>query len=317
MTDDITIRARRLHKAYGDFTAVDGIDFEIRRGECFGFLGPNGAGKTTTMRMIYRAVPVGGGELEILGMDAASGHHDRAIKARLGVVPQEDSLDQDLTVRENLEIFCRFYGMSRPEARARASDLLGFANLEAKADAKTMQLSGGMKRRLLIARGLINRPDIVVLDEPTTGLDPRAREVVWERLADLRDQQATILLSTHYMGEAERLCDRLVIMDAGRIVGAGTPAELIATHVTPQVVEVRLQGRPGDHLADHLPGDVGALLSSAERSARLRDRLLLYTRQPDALVAEAARLLEGHTTLVRPASLEDVFLTITGHGLED
>ncbi len=304
------VRAQGLTRRFGDFVAVDGIEFVIERGEFFGFLGPNGAGKTTTMRMIYRATPVDGGELEVLGFDAASGQEDRKIKARLGVVAQEDNLDQETTVRENLEVFCRFYGMSSSERKQRAQELLEFAQLEDKADQRVETLSGGMKRRLMIARGLISNPDVVILDEPTTGLDPRARQRIWDKLAELRQRKATIVLTTHYMEEAERLCDRIAVMDGGHIVAVGSPAQLIEQHVPPQVIEVRVG-------ADELPADARELFEHAERAEELRDRVLLYVNDPEDLLAEVARRLPEHPTLVRRASLEDVFLSITGKGLED
>lgn len=300
-----------MRKSYGDFEAVKGIDFEIERGECFGFLGPNGAGKTTTMRMIYRASPVGDGSLTVFGMDAVTRDNDRAIKARLGVVPQQDNLDEQLTVRENLQVFTRFYGLRGREASAKVDELLDFAELAFKAEAKVDKLSGGMRRRLLVARGLIGSPDLVVLDEPTTGLDPRAREKLWEKLAILREQQATLILTTHYMREAERLCDRLVIMDQGEIVGHGTPEGLIAEHVSPYVVELR-KSDAGEDLQAQAPQVFGA----AGRVEQLRDRTLLYTDDGEALIARVARDLPDRQALLRRASLEDVFLTITGKGLD-
>lgn len=305
------IIARGLRKAYGEFVAVAGVDFEIERGECFGFLGPNGAGKTTTMRMIYRASPVGGGELEIMGLNAVTDAHDRVIKRKLGVVPQQDNLDEELTVRENLAVFTRFYGLRRAEAHKRIEELLEFSELGFKADAKVIELSGGMRRRLLVARGLIGDPEIVVLDEPTTGLDPRAREKLWEKLAALKEQKATLLLTTHYMREAERLCDRLVIMDKGVIVGAGTPQSLIEEHVPPYVVEIRRQREEGV-LEDLAP----EVFSAAERHELLRDRVMLYTHDGEGLIARVAAALPDHQTLLRRASLEDVFLRITGRGLD-
>ncbi len=303
--------ARELRKSYGDFEAVKGIDFEIERGECFGFLGPNGAGKTTTMRMIYRASPVGDGELKVFGLDASTHDNDRAIKRRLGVVPQQDNLDEQLTVRENLKVFTRFYGLRGKEAADKVDELLDFAELAFKADAKVDQLSGGMRRRLLVARGLIGTPDLVVFDEPTTGLDPRAREKLWEKLAMLREQKATLILTTHYMREAERLCDRLVIMDKGEIVGQGTPQGLIEQHVAPYVVELRRADGDGE-LTEEAPG----LVDAALRVEQLRDRTLLYTDDGESLIARAAHELPDRQSMLRRASLEDVFLTITGKGLD-
>jgi lipooligosaccharide transport system ATP-binding protein len=305
---DHAVTARALRKNYGAFTAVDGVDFDIPRGVCYGFLGPNGAGKTTTMRMIYRASPVGGGSLRVLGFEA-DGRHDRDIKARLGVVPQEDNLDQELTAREQLHVFARFYGMGRRQARGRAAHLLEFVRLTDKADAKVQELSGGMKRRLLIARGLVGEPELVVLDEPTTGLDPQARLSLWDRLRELKRRRATLILTTHYMDEAEQLCDRLVIMDRGRIVAEGAPRELIRQHVPPHVVEVTL---PEEGAAP-----AKELLGMARSHEQHGDRLLLYVQDGEAVVSRAAQLLPDAQTLLRRSTLEDVFLKITGRGLEE
>jgi lipooligosaccharide transport system ATP-binding protein len=232
------VRARGLRKAYDGIVAVDGVDFTVQRGECFGFLGPNGAGKTTTMKMIYGLARVGDGTLEVLGLDVA--RHRRAVKARLGVVPQEDNLDRDLTVGENLLVHAGYHGLAGPLARERRDELLAFADLEARADADVRELSGGMRQRLLIARALVNRPDLIVLDEPTTGLDPQARRGVWNVLAGLREQGVTFILTTHYMEEAARLCDRLVIMDRGHVVEEGPPGELTARHAQPDLEGVFL-----------------------------------------------------------------------------
>lgn len=309
MEHDVVVRASGLRRSYGDFIAVDGIDFEIRRGEFFGFLGPNGAGKTTTMRMLYRASGLDGGSLEILGFDASTTKNDRAIKARVGVVPQEDNLDQDMTVAENLDVFSRFYGYARAERKTRVEAMVAFADLEAKRDALVETLSGGMKRRLMVARGLLGSPDLFVLDEPSTGLDPRARQRIWERLAELRRQKTTVVLTTHYMEEAERLCDRIAIMDAGKIVAIGTPAELIRDHVPSQVVEVRLAH-------DQESSIVEPLHHLARRVEDLKDRVLLYADDVQGLIARAAEL-DRVQTLVRRTSLDDVFLKITGRGLGD
>jgi lipooligosaccharide transport system ATP-binding protein len=318
MTDsELAVEAKGLSKRYGDLVAVDGIDFEIRRGECFGFLGPNGAGKTTTMRMIYRASPVGGGVLRILGHDVSrGGAADRAVKGSLGVVPQEDNLDQELSVRENLEVFARFYGLARAEALRRVAELLRFVNLVEKADVPVVALSGGMKRRALVARGLIGDPQLVVLDEPTTGLDPQARRDLWERLRELRKRRATLVLTTHYMEEAEQLCDRLVIMDRGKIVARGAPRELIAAHVPPHVVEVRTDGddmAPLDAARGERRVDAAAIVAEAgaARHEALTDRVLLYTAEAEALLARLASRFPGREALVRRATLEDVFLALT------
>ena len=309
---DPAVKAVNLRKNYGDFVAVDGIDFEIQRGECFGFLGPNGAGKTTTMRMIYRASPVGSGSLMILGHEAAQGHRDRAIKGRIGVVPQEDNLDTELTLRENLQVFARFYGLSKSQAATRTDELLEFVQLREKADAKAFQLSGGMKRRALIARGLLGDPELLVLDEPTTGLDPQARINLWERLRDLKRKNATLILTTHYMDEAEQLCDRLVIMDKGKIVAQGAPKALIREHVSSHVVEVAVPAQSG---SDGVVTTVSELTAMAKRNEQHHDRLLLYVDNGEEVVTRAAQLLPDAETLLRRSTLEDVFLKITGRGL--
>jgi lipooligosaccharide transport system ATP-binding protein len=308
---DAAVIGKELRKSYGDFVAVDGIDFEIPRGVCFGFLGPNGAGKTTTMRMIYRASPIGGGSLSILGHDVGKGRNDRRIKQHLGVVPQDDNLDQELSVRENLEIFARFYGLSRKAAKARAVELLEFVQLTERAESKVLELSGGMKRRVLIARGLVGNPELVVLDEPTTGLDPQARINLWDRMRDLKRRNATLVLTTHYMDEAEQLCDRLVIMDKGKIVAEGAPRELIQEHVSSHVVEVGLKE------AGKLPEQAAELQAMAKRSEIHHDRFLLYVDNGEEVVGKAAQLLPDAETLIRRSTLEDVFLKITGRGLEE
>ena len=300
--------ATGLRKSYDGFVAVDGIDFSIVRGECYGFLGPNGAGKTTTMRMIYRASPVSAGSLVVLGHEASGGEADRAIKARIGVVPQEDNLDQEMTVRENLALFCGFYGLRGRAARARVDELLAFADLEDKAGQRVETLSGGMKRRLLIARGLLGEPDLIVLDEPTTGLDPRARQVLWEKLGVLRQRQATLILTTHYMDEAERLCDRIAIMEAGKIVAIDTPLALIASFAAPHVVEVRLANLG-------LPDSARGLLELGLRSELLADRLLIYADDAEPVMREVLHQLPDHVALSRRGSLEDVYLNLTGHAL--
>jgi lipooligosaccharide transport system ATP-binding protein len=243
VTGGAAVRARELRKAYGGIAAVDGIDFDVAAGECFGFLGPNGAGKTTTMKMIYGLASVGSGTLEVLGLDVA--RHRREVKARLGVVPQDDNLDRDLTVGENLLVHGGYFGLSRAEARRRRDELLDFASLAHRAGSGVRELSGGMRQRLLIARALVNRPELIVLDEPTTGLDPQARRAVWEVLGGLREQGVTFLLTTHYMEEAARLCDRLVVMDDGRIVDGGAPGELTVRHGQPDLEGVFL------HLTGH------------------------------------------------------------------
>jgi lipooligosaccharide transport system ATP-binding protein len=307
------VHARGLRKVYparraeSPFTAVHEIDFDVRRGETFGFLGPNGAGKSSTMRMIGCVSPLSGGTLRILGMDASSRGAD--IRARLGSVPQDDTLDMELTVRENLLVYGRFFGLGRNVVRERADELLEFARLGDKAHARVAELSGGMRRRLTIARSLINAPDMLLLDEPTTGLDPQARHLLWERLFQLKQDGVTLILTTHYMDEAEQLCDRLVIMDGGRIVAEGSPRALIERNVTREVLELRFA--PGDQ-ADA----VSRVAGIGERVDMLPDRLLVFTDDGDhALNVVHRRGLRPITTLVRRSSLEDVFLTLTGRSL--
>ena len=307
---DILVRARGLAKRFGDFIAVDGIDFELHRGEAFGFLGPNGAGKSSTMRMLGCVSPPSGGELSILGLDPV--RDGSAIRARLGVVPQEDTLDVELTVQENLLIYGRYFGLPRQLIRERAARLLDFVQLSDRAADQVEPLSGGLKRRLTIARSLINEPDILLLDEPTTGLDPQARHVVWDRLFRLKQQGVTLILTTHYMDEAEQLCDRLVVMDHGTIAAAGSPRQLIDTYSTPEVLELRFDPSTHEQAAEKL----AAL--PAERMEVLADRILLYIPNGDAALAGAHDLgLDPVTSLVRRSTLEDVFLRLTGRRLED
>jgi lipooligosaccharide transport system ATP-binding protein len=302
--------ARALTKRFGSFVAVDGIDFEIAPGEAFGFLGPNGAGKTSTMRMIGCVSPRTGGELHVLGLDPAQ--HGPEIRARLGVVPQEDNLDTELTVWDNLMIYGRYFDLPRPEIRERAAELLEFVQLSDRRDSRVDPLSGGMKRRLTIARSLINRPEALLLDEPTTGLDPQARHLLWDRLYQLKRSGVTLVLTTHYMDEAEQLCDRLVIMDSARIVAEGAPRRLIADHVTREVVEVRLP------IEADASAEAARLKRFGDRIEPLADRVLVYTDDGDATMRGA--VLEGfdaESMFVRRASLEDVFLILTGRTLED
>src|SRR3954447_6769372 len=301
------IHARGLTKRFGEFTAVDAIDFQVARGESFGFLGPNGAGKTSTMRMIGCVSPITGGELRVLGMDPTT--DPARIKARLGVVPQQDTLDMELTVRENLIIYGRYFDLSRREARHRADELLEFVQLIDRADSQVEPLSGGMKRRLTIARSLINEPDLLLLDEPTTGLDPQARHLLWDRLYRLKQQGKTLILTTHYMDEAEQLCDRLVVMDKARIVAEGSPLQLIDQYSTREVLELRFPVG----IQETLDGQLDGL---ADRVEQLPDRVLLYTDDGEAAVAAAhGRGLRPETVLVRRSSLEDVFLRLTGRSL--
>lgn len=296
-------------KRFGDFTAVDGIDLEVAPGEAFGFLGPNGAGKSSTMRMVACVSMPSSGELRILGLDPVK--DGPRIRSRLGVCPQLDNLDPDLTVRENLTTYARYFGISRAQAREKAQEMLEFAQLTDKASSKVEPLSGGMKRRLTIARAMVNDPDLVLLDEPTTGLDPQARHLLWERLFRLKQRGKTLVLTTHYMDEAEQLCDRLVVMDGGRIVAEGSPRELIAEYSSPEVVELRF----GD---EALSGFVGKLSGVGDRVDVLPDRILLYAKDGDAAVSEVHRReLAPSSVLVRRSSLEDVFLHLTGRTLVD
>ena len=303
------IHARGLTKRFGAFVAVDAIDFDVAAGESFGFLGPNGAGKTSTMRMIGCVSPISDGVLTVMGMDPRT--EGPRIRANLGVVPQQDTLDTELTVRENLAIYGRYFGLSRQEVARRADELLDFAQLSERADDQVEPLSGGMKRRLTIARSLINEPTRLLLDEPTTGLDPQARHLVWDRLYRLKQRGVTLVLTTHYMDEAEQLCDRLVVMDKARIVAEGSPRELIERYSTREVTELRFA--PG--VADTLDGQLDGI---AQRVERLTDRVLLYADDGEAAaVAVHQRGLKPETVLVRRSSLEDVFLRLTGRSLID
>jgi lipooligosaccharide transport system ATP-binding protein len=301
------VQAEKLVKRFGDFEAVRGIDLEVRRGEFFGFLGPNGAGKSSTMRMIASTSPRSEGRLSVLGMDP-----DRdgpRIRARLGVVPQQDTLDVELTVRQNLQVYGRYFGLSRATARAKAEELLDFAQLTDRADAEVESLSGGMKRRLTIARSLVNDPELILLDEPTTGLDPQARHLLWDKLFRLKSQGVTLLVTTHYMDEAEQLCDRLVVMDGGRIVAEGSPAELITRYSTREVLELRLPPGEKDAAVDVVSG-------LGQRTEVLPDRILVYADSGDAALEQVhARGVRPVSSLVRRSTLEDVFLRLTGRSL--
>ena len=301
------ITASGLTKRFGDFTAVDGIDFEVAAGESFGLLGPNGAGKSTTMRMVGAVSTRTGGDLRVLDLDPDT--HGPEIRSRLGVVPQEDNLDTELRVRDNLIVYGRYFGIPRSVCAERATELLAFAQLEDKATAKVDALSGGMKRRLTIARALVNEPRVLMLDEPTTGLDPQARHVLWDRLFRLKERGTTLVLTTHYMDEAEQLCDRLVVVDEGRIMAEGSPAELIRTHSSREVVELRFGSDRNAAVAEQL----GAL---GERIEVLPDRVLVYASNGEAVLEHVARMdLHPTTSLVRRSSLEDVFLRLTGRSL--
>ncbi|MCL6437130.1 MAG: ATP-binding cassette domain-containing protein [Rubrobacteraceae bacterium] len=306
-----TVSARDLRKNYGEFEAVRGIDFEVRRGECFGFLGPNGAGKTTTMRMIYCSAVPTGGTLEVVGLDVR--RDEREVKRRIGVVPQENNLDDDLKVRENLIVYGRYFDLPKKVIERRVDELLAFMELKDKADSAVEHLSGGMKRRLVIARALVNDPDLLILDEPTTGLDPQARHLVWERLRELAARGKTLILTTHYMEEAARLCDRLVIMWGGRIISEGTPEELIERHVSPQVLEFNADAGTLEALSELLEEDADAV-----EYGSTRDTLLVYAEEAEPLLEKVrASGLEAENTTYRRADLEDVFLRLTGRRLTD
>jgi len=308
-TGEPLISARGLVKRFGDFTAVDGIDVEVRRGESFGFLGPNGAGKSSTMRMIGCVSPVTGGQLRIFGMDPAT--DGKKIRARIGVVPQMDQLDEQLTVIDNLVLYGRYFDLPRAECRRRAEELLEFVQLTDRAKSKIEPLSGGMKRRVSIARSLVNDPQLLLLDEPTTGLDPQARHVLWDRLYRLKQRGVTLVLTTHYMDEAEQLCDRLVVMDGGKIVAEGSPRSLIEEHSTREVLELRYPAGTNEVWASKVV-DIG------DRSEVLPDRVLIYTDDGEASLNEVHnRGAQPESALVRRSSLEDVFLRLTGRSLVD
>ncbi|MEN9752362.1 MAG: hypothetical protein RL670_53 [Actinomycetota bacterium] len=305
--DEILIVATELTKTFGDFKAVDGIEFSVKRGEAFGLLGPNGAGKSTTMRMISATMLRTGGELTILDKDPNT--HGPEIRAHLGVVPQQDTLDRELKVWENLYIYGRYFGLARKFVKAKVEELLAFAQLEDKRNSKTEELSGGMKRRLTIARALVSEPEILLLDEPTTGLDPQARHILWDRLFRLKEQGVTLVITTHYMDEAEQLCDRLIVMDKGRIMAQGKPADLIREYSSKEVVEVRYGSDKNAAVAKKIAG-VG------DRIEVLPDRILIYSEKGEADLQKIVKLAGNPvTSLVRRSSLEDVFLRLTGRSL--
>ncbi len=298
---------RGLSKNFGDFTAVDNIDFDIKPGEAFGFLGPNGAGKSSTMRMIGAVSPPTSGHLRVLGMDPQT--DGIKIRGRLGVVPQEDNLDRELSVYENLLTYGRYFNMSRAEIDRRTAELLEFVQLSERRDDQVDPLSGGMKRRLIIARGLINQPELLILDEPTTGLDPQARHVVWERLYKLKREGVTLIITTHYMDEAEQLCDRLVVMDQGRIVAEGSPRDLIQRYSTRDVLEMRFE-------SNHLRRAMPIVEKVAERTENLPDKVMIYTHNADEAAARLSQQgVQPISTLIRRSTLEDVFLRLTGRQL--
>ncbi|MBV9847206.1 MAG: ABC transporter ATP-binding protein [Kutzneria sp.] len=301
--------AEGLVKRFGEFEAVRGVDVQVRRGEAFGFLGPNGAGKSSTMRMIGCVSPRTSGLLRVLDMDPDT--DGPRIRARIGVVPQQDTLDNELTVRQNLHVYGRYFGLSKSYLRDKTAELLEFARLSDRADDQVDPLSGGMKRRLTIARSLVNEPELLLLDEPTTGLDPQARHLLWDRLFRLKQSGVTLIITTHYMDEAEQLCDRLVVMDGGRIAAEGSPAELIAEYSTREVLELRF---PLDEQDRHLTD----LRDLAERIEVLPDRLLLYTADGEGALSTAhQRGVRPLSCLVRRSTLEDVFLRLTGRSLVD
>ncbi|GAA2147199.1 ATP-binding cassette domain-containing protein [Kitasatospora kazusensis] len=304
----VLVSASGLHKSYGDHHAVRGIDIRIRRGEAFGLLGPNGAGKTSTMRMLACVSPRSGGELSVLGLDPDLAGPQ--IRARLGVVAQQDNLDTELNVNQNLLVYGRYFGLSRGHLREKSVQLLEFAQLSDRGDSRVDALSGGMRRRLTIARSLVNDPEILLLDEPTTALDPQARQVVWERLSALKRQGVTLIITTHYMDEAEQLCDRLAVMDQGRIVAEGTPAELIERYSSREVLELRFPA--GD------TAQADAVAGLGDRTEVLADRVLLFTHDAEAaLNAVRARGIRPESSLMRRSTLEDVYLRITGRELVD
>jgi lipooligosaccharide transport system ATP-binding protein len=307
MSDAPVVQAKHLVKRFGDFDAVRGIDVTVERNESFGFLGPNGAGKTSTMRMIAAVSQPTEGEITIFGLDPRD--HGPEIRARLGVVPQEDTLELELSVRRNLEMFARYFDIPRRIAKERATELLDFAQLTERQNDKVENLSGGMKRRLTIARALMNRPDLLILDEPTTGLDPQARHLLWERLYRLKREGVTLIITTHYMDEAEQLCDRLVVMDGGMIVAEGAPRALIDLHSTREVLELRFETETLEEFRERLT-------PFAERIEVLPDRVLLYVDEGDDTLREVhASGLTPLSALVRRSSLEDVFLRLTGRSL--
>ena len=314
------ISARNLTKQFGEFTAVAGVDFDVEPGESFGFLGPNGAGKTSTMRMIGCVSPITSGTMRIFDLDPVA--DGPAIRARMGVVPQTDQLDSELTVVENLVIYGRYFDIPRAECRRRAGELLEFVQLSERANERVDPLSGGMKRRLTIARSLMSEPDLLLLDEPTTGLDPQARHILWDRLYRLKQRGVTLVLTTHYMDEAEQLCDRLVVMDGGCIVAEGSPRGLIEQHATREVLELRLHrdavGVGGDDLAASDAPAMSAIEDIGDRQEVLPDRILVYAHDGEAALAEVHRRgIEPIGSLVRRSSLEDVFLRLTGRTLID
>lgn len=306
MNSEILIRARSLTKCYDGFKAVDSIDFDVYKGECIGFLGPNGAGKTTAVRMIYCFSPVTEGELLVAGMNAAT--QARQIKNLIGVAPQEDNLDPDFTVIKNLEVYARYFDIPKKEATKRAIGLLKFFRLEEKRDAAIAQLSGGMKRRLIMARALINEPRILLLDEPTTGLDPQGRHLVWDEIRSLKKQGVTIILTTHYMDEAAALCDRLLIIDNGKIIETGTPQSLVKKYVGEEVLEVEYDENIVELFKEEMPDAQVEVYG---------DQVRVFSNQPRGAFGKVVKKLPNKTTTIRNANLEDVFLRLTGRKLRE
>lgn len=304
----LVVEARGLVKTYNGLTAVKGIDFTVQAQECVGFLGPNGAGKTTTVKMIYCFTPITAGQLYVFGLDVRS--HPRTIKAQLGVVPQEDNLDPELTVKENLLLYASYFDLPRSVAEERAEELISFIDMEDKADTPVEHLSGGMKRRLAVARALINRPRLLIMDEPTTGLDPEARRLIWEKLLQLKERGVTLLLTTHYMEEAAYLCDRVLIMNEGRILDHGTPQSLVSHHIGEEVIELA-------PWSNHRPEEILSLLGKGIKGYQLLgETLFLYTDQGEEVWERVQKeQLPFRHRIYRPATLEDVFLKLTGRGL--
>lgn len=306
MSEELIV-ARGLTKKYDNFTAVDHIDFKVFRGESFGLLGPNGAGKSTTMRIIGATSQRTSGEITILGKDPEK--FGPEIRAHLGVIPQKDNLDEQLTVTENLYIYGRYFGLSSKFIKAKIDELIEFAQLEDKRDAKVIALSGGMKRRLTIARALVSDPDILMLDEPTTGLDPQARHILWDRLFRLKEKGVTLVITTHFMDEAEQLCERLIVLDQGKIMAEGSPADLIKQYSSKEVLELRFGSENNEIYAEKLR-------DMCDRLEVLPDRVLLYSEDAEHVLEEATRSgMQPRTSLVRRSSLEDVFLRLTGRSL--
>ncbi|HIC91035.1 MAG TPA: ATP-binding cassette domain-containing protein [Syntrophaceae bacterium] len=304
---DVVVEARNLVKEYNSHRVVKGINFSVCKGECFGFLGPNGAGKTTTMSMIICYTPITKGNVTVFGLDV--GRYPKKVKQKIGVIPQETNLDPDLTVFENLMVYARYFNIPKKVARNRVKELLSFVQLSDKRDEVILRLSGGMKRRLLIARSLINDPELIILDEPTIGLDPQARHLIWQKLRQLKAHGTTMVLSTHYMEEAAQLCDRLAIMDQGQIIAEGSPNHLITEFVGTEVIEIRSDGQESNYILDSLKEHQ----FSFERAA---DTLFLYSREGGRLV-QKIKEVKDERIIYRPATLEDVFLKLTGRELKE